>query len=172
MIIMLQLNIYLIINFFILILYIMSNFNIEIKAFGMNIKFNIIKAGLLVGLIWLICSVTCINCFKFSIKESMANINYNINNSSHAKKYDKIYIPDGDTKTLAPKTPMPEGQLHMFSNNEFSADCCKSTTYSGTNGCPCLTKEQEEHLQLRGGNRAETEWDQTFGGKETFFGTK
>ena len=69
----------------------MSNFNIEIKAFGMNIKFNIIKAGLLVVLVWLICSVTCINCFKFSIKESMANINYNINNSSHAKKYDKIY---------------------------------------------------------------------------------
>ena len=46
----------------------MSNFNIEIKAFGMNIKFNIIKAGLLVGLIWLICSVTCINCSNSPLK--------------------------------------------------------------------------------------------------------
>ena len=48
---------------------------------------------------------------------------------------------------------MPSGSsLSMLSENRVSADCCPST-YTTSNGCVCMTKDQLEQINTRGGNR-------------------
>ena len=55
-----------------------------------------------------------------------------------------------------------QSEMFMFSSNKYSPECCKHTTISGSNGCPCLTSEQTNLLKMRGGNRALSKWDETF----------
>jgi hypothetical protein len=48
---------------------------------------------------------------------------------------------------------MPSGSnMSMLSENHVSADCCPST-YTTSNGCVCLTQDQLEQINTRGGNR-------------------
>ena len=44
--------------------------------------------------------------------------------------------------------------ISKYLNNEFSGKCCKNSNVSGGNGCACITKEQSDYLNARGGNRA------------------
>lgn len=48
--------------------------------------------------------------------------------------------------------PLPEGQLAMFADNKFDANCCPSTYTTGS-GCACISPEQMKYLNERGGNR-------------------
>ena len=54
--------------------------------------------------------------------------------------------------TPNPKVSVPPEELHFFANNEFTADCCPSS-YSSSTGCACMTPEQLNYLNTRGGNR-------------------
>ena len=56
--------------------------------------------------------------------------------------------------SMSPQVPLPEGQLFMWANNEFSGKCCDTSNVSGGGGCACITKEQAQYLNSRGGNRA------------------
>uniref|UniRef100_A0A6C0E8A5 Uncharacterized protein n=1 Tax=viral metagenome TaxID=1070528 RepID=A0A6C0E8A5_9ZZZZ len=49
--------------------------------------------------------------------------------------------------------PLPEGQLDIFATTPFKAECCPNF-YSNSTGCACMTTEQYNYLQLRGGNNA------------------
>ena len=49
-------------------------------------------------------------------------------------------------------TPLENGQLTMFTGNEFNPTCCPST-YMSSSGCNCMTVEQAKYLNARGGNR-------------------
>jgi hypothetical protein len=50
-------------------------------------------------------------------------------------------------------TPVPlEGTMDFFKDNAFRPDCCPST-YSLSTGCACLSSDQLEYLNERGGNR-------------------
>ena len=46
----------------------------------------------------------------------------------------------------------------MFYKNKFSQDCCtdSGSNYSTGHGCVCLSKEQSNYLNERGGNRTLT----------------
>ena len=44
--------------------------------------------------------------------------------------------------------------MFMFANNKFSHDCCNTSSISSSNGCACITKEQQKLLGTRGGNCA------------------
>lgn len=48
--------------------------------------------------------------------------------------------------------PLPEGQLDFFNGTSFKPECCPSSVSTST-GCACLTPEQMEHINQRGGNR-------------------
>jgi hypothetical protein len=48
--------------------------------------------------------------------------------------------------------PLPEGQLDFFKGTQFKPECCPSTVSTST-GCACLSKDQIEHINTRGGNR-------------------
>lgn len=49
--------------------------------------------------------------------------------------------------------PLPEGELDIFATTPFKAECCPNF-YSNSTGCACMTTEQYNYLQLRGGNNA------------------
>jgi hypothetical protein len=48
--------------------------------------------------------------------------------------------------------PLPEGELVIFAQNKFKPECCPSP-YSSSTGCACITPEQINYLNTRGGNR-------------------
>jgi hypothetical protein len=47
--------------------------------------------------------------------------------------------------------PLPEGEMLMFANTPFKPECCPNT-YSNSMGCACMTVNQYNYLNNRGGN--------------------
>jgi hypothetical protein len=47
--------------------------------------------------------------------------------------------------------PLPEGELLLFANTQFSPKCCPNA-YSTSKGCACMTTGQYDYLINRGGN--------------------
>jgi hypothetical protein len=43
-------------------------------------------------------------------------------------------------------------RLNMFETNKTSISCCENSPFLSSNGCVCLTKDQEGYLMNRGGN--------------------
>ena len=63
-------------------------------------------------------------------------------------------LSEGVKKFLAREPqpiPLPEGEMLMFANTPFKPECCPNT-YSNSSGCACMTGNQFNFLQLRGGN--------------------
>ena len=61
---------------------------------------------------------------------------------------------DGNT---GGKVPLPDGQLAMFYDNKQDSSCCgQGSSYSGSMGCVCVSPEQMNYLNERGGNRTLT----------------
>lgn len=48
--------------------------------------------------------------------------------------------------------PLKNGEMVIFSKNKFKPECCPSP-YSSSTGCVCMTPEQINFLNTRGGNR-------------------
>ncbi len=48
--------------------------------------------------------------------------------------------------------PLKNGELVMFAKNKFKPECCPAP-YSSSTGCVCMTPEQINYLNTRGGNR-------------------
>lgn len=48
--------------------------------------------------------------------------------------------------------PLKNGEMVMFAKNKFKPECCPSP-YSSSTGCVCMTPEQINYLNTRGGNR-------------------
>lgn len=48
--------------------------------------------------------------------------------------------------------PLPEGELFFLADNKFKPKCCPST-YSNSTGCACLSQDQVNYINQRGGNR-------------------
>lgn len=69
--------------------------------------------------------------------------------------YSKGTTPDAGVQSLwnRPKQPipLPEGELDMFATTDFKPECCPNT-YSSSEGCACMTMDQYNYLQSRGGN--------------------
>ena len=47
--------------------------------------------------------------------------------------------------------PLREGELDIFATTPFKPECCPSF-YSGSTGCACMTTDQYNYMQTRGGN--------------------
>jgi hypothetical protein len=86
-----------------------------------------------------------------------AALDYSPSNGVHDNKYEKkvglMEVNQLGGHILKPKVPLPEGQLFYYANNDFDAKCCETSNVSGGNGCACITKEQVDFLNNRGGNR-------------------
>ena len=62
-------------------------------------------------------------------------------------------VNDKQSKVNNKGTPVPlQGTLFYFKNNKFAPECCPSS-YSSSTGCACISNDQLEYLNQRGGNR-------------------
>lgn len=48
--------------------------------------------------------------------------------------------------------PLKNGEMVIFAKNKFKPECCPAA-YSSSTGCACITPEQINYLNTRGGNR-------------------
>jgi len=53
--------------------------------------------------------------------------------------------------------PLPNGQMDMFATTSFTPKCCPNT-FSTSMGCACMTLEQLNYLNQRGGNNKPPEF--------------
>jgi len=48
--------------------------------------------------------------------------------------------------------PLPDEEMFYFKDNQFKPECCPAT-YSTSTGCACMSVDQKNYLNERGGNR-------------------
>ena len=58
---------------------------------------------------------------------------------------------DANAQTQGTAVPLSEGQLFMWADNKFSPTCCPGAVSAST-GCACISQEQENYINQRGGN--------------------
>ena len=129
-------------------------YNMEIKILGFKARVEVIIISMIIGCL-LCCHLVCGCVTREGMQVAGAAIGYNMANGVHQDKYDpraSMLEVNGGGK-IGPQVPLPEGQLFFYANNEFSGNCCNDSNVSGSNGCACITKEQQCYLNSRGGNR-------------------
>ena len=136
----------------------------ELKILGFSCRLEIIIISLVVG--FLLGSHLLCSCSRIGLQEGMAimgtALDYDMGQdspnswSNKANKYsDEMGYSSTQSKWSQYKgtpVPLPEGQMFMFAGNEFKPECCPST-YSSSTGCACISQEQVDYLNQRGGNR-------------------
>ena len=129
-------------------------YNMEIKILGFKARVEVIIISMIIGCL-LCCHLVCGCVTREGMQVAGAAIGYNMANGVHQDKYDpraSMLEVNGGGK-IGPQVPLPEGQLFFYANNEFNSNCCNDSNVSGSNGCACITKEQQCYLNSRGGNR-------------------
>ena len=67
---------------------------------------------------------------------------------------DGFYSPPKSFEgNMGTPVPLAEGELFLFAKNNASPSCCGSSVYSTSNGCVCVTADQVNYINTRGGNR-------------------
>ena len=120
------------------------------KIAGISLRWELILVAIVIG--------TLATCHIFGgclTQEGMSVIGQKmstgVHNDTYQSKHDSL-TTNGGGPTESPSVPLPEGQLFMWANNDFTADCCGTSNVSGTGGCACITKEQWDYLSARAGN--------------------
>jgi hypothetical protein len=72
--------------------------------------------------------------------------------TTYASEFGYGDINNTGTAYTGTPIPLPEGELVIFAQNKFKPECCPSP-YSSSTGCACITPEQYNYLNTRGGNR-------------------
>ena len=136
----------------------------DLKLFGISCRLEIILISVIIGIVLgghLLCS-----CSRIGLQEGMdvlgTSVDYIVGsdvNNSWMNKANTYAASMGYDRTRGKYAqnkgtpiPLPEGKLVMFADNEFKPECCPST-YSSSSGCACITQEQVNYLNQRGGNR-------------------
>ena len=129
---------------------------------GKLISFNCLLClvvGLLLGCFVLCGTITRVISKKEAFRQMGANVNYKMTRGVPGLSR-HLVNPPPYTQQLSthtgPTVPLPEGQLFYFYDTAFSPGCC-TPPYSGvssSDGCACVTKEQVDYINQRGGNRS------------------
>ena len=128
-----------------------------IKVFGIKMRVEVIVVSVIVGM--LLGSHLLCGCATEEGMEAFGSaLDYKMTKGVHTDKYEERHDMKemSGGSSLSPKVPLPEGQLFMYANNEFNDKCCSFSNVSGGGGCACITKEQADYLNSRGGNRTMT----------------
>ena len=149
----------------------------EIKIFGYEVRVEVAIACVIIGMVMGL-MMFC-DCFQYSLIEGMTKKNKtsygkregfkNLNNNDlhiddsytmgwvqTAKRYASGMGNKNRLNTykdnVGTPVPLPEGELFFFADNKFKPECCPST-YSDSMGCACLSQDQVNYINQRGGNR-------------------
>lgn len=137
----------------------------ELNILGYKVRLEIIIVCVLLG--WIISGYLMCSCSKISMKEGLemmgASLDWRTGEGvigdtwdTPASKQDTTYKSwfgklEGN---VGGEIPLPEGELAFFYANNFDPKCCYSPQqYSNGDGCACISKEQMNYLNQRGGNR-------------------
>ena len=119
------------------------------KLLGITFDLKTVLISMTIG--WLLCSHLICSCMTHEGMDTAGStINYVMSKGVHSDKYDEVHTPYDST--LGPSVPLPDGQLFMYANNDFSTECCKHSSTSSSGGCLCKTREQKDYVNSRGGN--------------------
>lgn len=127
------------------------------KLLGVSFRGDIAIVCLIIGAI-LGCHLLC-SCSKAHVKEAFgAALNYDMGLGVPGDNGRFHKLPSIAQKLethSGSKVPLPEGQLFYFYNTEFKPECCVPpfSGVSSADGCACVTKEQVDYINMRGGNR-------------------
>ena len=120
-----------------------SLLNKEIKILGVSLNISNI---IIISIIW-----SLISCLTFaSCLEDVSTLHNNLTNSVFRENYENNN-DISETYTLN-SSPKMENSLFLFNKNKFKGSCCETSFASSSNGCPCITQEQNDVLNTRGGN--------------------
>jgi hypothetical protein len=153
----------------------------ELTLFGYEARVEVVVACIIIGMLaglFMFC-----DCFQYSVLEGMtpndmnkkkangkkvegfvtlSNNELNIDDSytmgwvKTAKRYASGMGNKNRLNTykdnVGTPVPLPEGELFFFADNKFKPECCPST-YSDSTGCACLSQDQVNYINQRGGNR-------------------
>jgi len=141
----------------------------EFKVFGQSVRLEIILLCLILGT--LVFMITTCSCFKMSVFETFSSVKEGLHNmaplndqimanspNSWANKASEYASGMGYETVLAGQknnvgTAVPlENTMLMFKDNKFKPECCPST-YTSSTGCACISTDQTQYLNQRGGNR-------------------
>ena len=135
----------------------------EFKILGFKFRLVVVVASLIAGALigcHLLCSCAAPQ-VKKKVKEGMAimgaNLGYSMSRGvpgSYGKGKLQPYAQDLNTHT-GPKIPLPPGEMFFFANTQFKPECCVPpfSNASTADGCACVTQEQVNYINARGGNR-------------------
>ena len=141
----------------------------EFKIFGLKIHVETLLITLL--LVWLTSIHLVCSCSKLSLFEGMKMLDNDLgspikeNNTkdvfgsyaagtslyekSQVEPHKPLYLQKEFESTEIPL----KGTMDFFQKTKFLPECCPST-YTKGDGCACLSKEQMDHINTRGGNRS------------------
>jgi hypothetical protein len=136
----------------------------NLNIFGFPCRLEVIILSIVIGFILgshLLCS-----CSKFGLQEGMTMIGSSINwtmgegqhgdwtskGTNYAKSMGYSHSKSKYSQYNGGEVPLKDDEMLMFNNNEFKPECCPST-YSSSTGCLCISEEQVNFINQRGGNR-------------------
>jgi len=133
----------------------------QIEVFGMKMRVEVIVLSMVVGAV-IGCNVLC-SCAKINVKEGMQMLGSAIDYKMGAgvkNSWDTRPTQQGPSvahraqnhDSYSSSMVSPDKALDFFADTEFKQECCGST-YSSSTGCACMSTQQVNYLNTRGGNR-------------------
>ena len=143
----------------------------QIEIMGLKMRVEVLAIGAIVGCL-LCCHLLC-SCSKVSAKEGMqvlgAAVDYKMGEGVRGswdtrpqEKGPSVAWRSQNHDATGSNLVDPESSMSFFADTQFKPECCGSTyssqgglTSQGvtSSGCACLSKEQMDYLNTRGGNR-------------------
>ena len=132
----------------------------NVNLFGIHFSLVCSVVSLILGAI-VGCSLLC-SCSKVSVKEGLdtigASINYRMGEGVIGDTVNRKLKNIGQNlqSNTGPNLPLPPGELFFFKDTDFKPECCVPmySGYSSADGCACVSQEQVDYINLRGGNRS------------------
>ena len=129
------------------------------KLFGFKCRIEILICIFLLGM-----AVQCFlfgSCSKLTMAEGFdtlfgkagADLNYRMGNGVHSSWDNNKSPQKADVAETYVMDDQNQSDLFFLANNKFSPECCPFT-FSNSKGCACMTTEQKDYLNRRGGNRS------------------
>ena len=110
---------------------------------------------------WSTCCGLCLAIFvvlllQHTYVESFTQVSGDMQNTSNwitdANQYNNSMRKNKRHDYKGTPVPLSEGELFYFKQNQFLPECCPSD-YSSSTGCACMSNDQLDYINSRGGNR-------------------
>ena len=143
----------------------------QLEVMGFKFRVEVLVIGAIIGCI--MCCHTLLSCSKVSGKEGMqvlgAAVDYTMGqgvagswDTRPQQKGPSVEWRSQNHDATGSKLVGPDESMSFFADTQFKPECC-GATYSSqgglttqgvtSSGCACLSKEQMEYINTRGGNR-------------------